>query len=394
MFNEQHKKESPILSLLGMGGGIGGGLVQGGSGGGGMDATGGTVYEDTSNNRKIHVFTFPNSDNFVVNSDPGSATLSVLCVGGGGGGGNYGGGGGAGSYVYVDDFPFSPGTYTVNVGDGGLAFRSASPTPDTYTNRRFINTQGAWGAPSTFGVAAGAAGAIGGPYPTNSIVAYGGGGGGGNSTSPVDAHHGVPRSGANQGSPLGNPHSVYFGSGGGASSQNTPTARGGGADYSPDWPTIGPTAIPALTRNNHFQNGGGAATQGLGQPVTNNTGAGGGGAGGAGSDPPQGGRGGAGGAGKAVPSTFLPSPYSWLPNPFLGIAQPSPDFNQFAGGGSGQSDDDTQVAGGSGGGGAGGGPGDATQGIDGRGGGGGGEAVGDGSEPGGNGVVIVSYPTA
>ena len=93
MFNEQHKKESPILSLLGMGGGIGGGLVQGGSGGGGMDATGGTVYEDTSNNRKIHVFTFPNSDNFVVNSDPGSATLSVLCVGGGGGEGGDGCGG-------------------------------------------------------------------------------------------------------------------------------------------------------------------------------------------------------------------------------------------------------------------------------------------------------------
>ena len=154
-----HKKESPILSLLGMGGGIGGGL-HGGGGGAGMDATGGTVYEDTANSRKIHVFTFPNSDNFVVNSDPGSATLSVLCVGGGGGGGNYGGGGGAGSYVYVDDFPFSPGTYTVNVGDGGLAFRSASPTPSNYTNRRFINTQGAWGAPSTFGVAAGASGAI------------------------------------------------------------------------------------------------------------------------------------------------------------------------------------------------------------------------------------------
>ena len=76
----------------------------------------------------------------------------------------------------------------------------------------------------------------------------------------------------------------------------------------------------------------------------------GGGAGGAGSDPPSGGRGGAGGAGKAVPSTFLPSPYSWLPNPFLGIAQPSPiSINLLVS--SGQSDDDTQIAGGSGGGG-------------------------------------------
>lgn len=386
--NYFHVKQAPILSLLGFGGG-GSGTALGGGGGGSLDASGGTVYEDTANSRKIHVFTFPNSDNFVVNSDPGSATLSVLVVGGGGGGGHYGGGGGAGSWVYVDDFPFSPGTYNVSVGDGGLDGGPDNHPSPTYTSRNFIATQGAHGAPSTFGTTAGSAGAIGGPYPTNSIVAYGGGGGGGNSTSPIDAHHGVPiNAGASQ------PGSIYFGSAGGASSQNTPSARGGGNTYHPSWPV----AVPALTKNNVFQNNGGDATQGLGSPVSTNTGSGGGGAGGAGSDPPSGGQGGAGGAGKAVPATFLPSPYSWLPDPFLGLAQSAPDFNQFGGGGSGQGQQQGgTLAGGSGGGGGGGGqsenPGYGSQGVDGRGGGGGGVNGSNNSWPGGDGVVIVSYPT-
>ena len=387
--NSWFKKEKPLLGLIGMGGGASGHLFGGGPSG--IEATGGTTHEDTTNKRKIHVFTFPNSDNFVVADAPGSATLSVLSVGGGGGAGHYGGGGGAGGWVYVDDFPFSPGTYNITVGDGGLSGNPPNHPSPTYTNRNFLSTQGAHGAPSTFGSSAGGpayAGLIGGPYATDSVVAYGGGGGGGNNSG--DAHHGVViNAGASQ------PGSVYFGSSGGASSQNSPGARSGGSTYAPAWPTTGPTAVPALTRNNIFHTGGGTATYGLGQPVSDNTGAGGGGAGGAGSNPPGSGKSGAGGSGKSVPATFLPSPYAWLPNPFLGLAQPAPDFNQFAGGGTGQGQTQGgQIAGGSGGGGAGGSSGNDTQGVDGRGGGGGVSEGGNNASPGGDGVVIVSYPTA
>ena len=50
MFNEQHKKESPILGLLGLGGGIARG------GGSGVEVTGGDATF-TYNGKQIHVFT-------------------------------------------------------------------------------------------------------------------------------------------------------------------------------------------------------------------------------------------------------------------------------------------------------------------------------------------------
>ena len=56
---EHHRKESPVLSVLGLGGGIGGGLNIGGGVLSGLEASGGTVsdYESGGNIYRAHVFT-------------------------------------------------------------------------------------------------------------------------------------------------------------------------------------------------------------------------------------------------------------------------------------------------------------------------------------------------
>ena len=147
----------------------------------------------------------------------------------------------------------------------------------------------------------------------------------------------------------------------------------------------------------------------MGPPGTSGTGAaGGGGAGAAGSNHPGSGdeTGVAGGAGYQVPSPFMP-PAATYPAPLItalgSFPTSNPGFRHFAGGGGGG----TNAPGPAGSGGiGGGGDGSAEQGTpnsndpapagkDGRGGGGGGakwasNAGGDG----GNGIVIVSYPTA
>lgn len=85
------KKESPILSLLGMSGGIGSNLV--GGGGGGASATGGdSEFQDGGYN--YHVFTTTGPAPFVINSGP--IDVQYLVVGGGGGTGASGGGGSGG----------------------------------------------------------------------------------------------------------------------------------------------------------------------------------------------------------------------------------------------------------------------------------------------------------
>ena len=98
---EHHRKESPILSLLGLGGGIGGGLAGGGSATN-TEASGGVIHEytDGTDKYKVHVFTHPGS--FTVTTVGSETDADFLVVGGGGGGGwgsnAYGGGGGAGGY--------------------------------------------------------------------------------------------------------------------------------------------------------------------------------------------------------------------------------------------------------------------------------------------------------
>ena len=89
MFNNSwFKKEKPLPTLIGMGGGATGLSVN--SGAGGISASGGTETED--GNYKIH--TFEGSGAFVVNA--GTFNVEYLVIAGGGGAGQQGGGGGAG----------------------------------------------------------------------------------------------------------------------------------------------------------------------------------------------------------------------------------------------------------------------------------------------------------
>ena len=103
MFNEQHKKESPILGLLGLGGGIARARL-GGASGPSITSSGGTKIEDVGTQTTYHVFTHPNSDNFTVSSP--QAVYYLVVAGGGTGGTNSGGGGGAGgAYSNHPDVP-------------------------------------------------------------------------------------------------------------------------------------------------------------------------------------------------------------------------------------------------------------------------------------------------
>ena len=68
-----------------------------------IQASGGT--KTTSGNYTIHTFSFPTSDNFVVNSGEGECDILVIAGGGAGGSGDtsgwFGGGGGAGAVSYT-----------------------------------------------------------------------------------------------------------------------------------------------------------------------------------------------------------------------------------------------------------------------------------------------------
>ena len=101
---EHHRKESPILNLLGLSGGIGGGLGVGGAGGP-ISASGGTTTSAgiiPGNGYRYHVFT--TSGSLVVAS--GADNIEYLVVGGGGqAGGYYGGGAGGGCLLYTSPSP-------------------------------------------------------------------------------------------------------------------------------------------------------------------------------------------------------------------------------------------------------------------------------------------------
>jgi hypothetical protein len=154
IFGDFFKKEAPLLGMQGSGGGLG---FLAGRGGPKVSATGGT--KTTVGAYTIHTFSYPTTDNFVVDKG-GEVDILVVAGGGGGGGGGpaqwQGGGGGAGGYAYVTEYTVVPGTtYPIAVGNGG---NGGSP-----------GTRGTGGGNSSF-------------YPsgptTSSIFCQGGGGGG------------------------------------------------------------------------------------------------------------------------------------------------------------------------------------------------------------------------
>ena len=128
MFSEKHKKEMPILGMLGMGGGVGSALIGGGGVLSGLEASGGTVsdYESGSNIYRAHVFTSNGTFQVTAINAGLPATVDVLVVGGGGGGGhNIAAGGGAGGLRSLTNVPVaSTGTYPVTIGNGGAGSSS------------------------------------------------------------------------------------------------------------------------------------------------------------------------------------------------------------------------------------------------------------------------------
>lgn len=112
-----NKKERPLPSLLGMGGGAGG-FAFGGAGGGGIE--GGDLVVEYGG-KTYHVFTTVGPAPLIVGS---STDVEYIIIAGGGsgsgstGGGTAGGGGGAGGYR-TGSLTISSGNYTVYVGDGG-----------------------------------------------------------------------------------------------------------------------------------------------------------------------------------------------------------------------------------------------------------------------------------
>lgn len=122
-------------------------------------ASGGAIV--STNGYKVHTFT--SSGQFTVSS--GSASVTVLTVGGGGAGGwDVGGGGGAGGYI-SSTLQIGPGTYNVVIGAGGTANTSGGGTAPNGSST------------SVFGITA-LGGGGGGNYSGGSGASGGSGGGG------------------------------------------------------------------------------------------------------------------------------------------------------------------------------------------------------------------------
>ena len=346
MFNEKHKKESPILGMLGMGGGIARSVVSGGA-----EVTGGSI-QTPGNGYKYHVFSHPNSDNLQVSTAPDSFVVDILMVGGGGSGGTFspsragsGGGGGGGGVVHFVNLPLADGTYPVSVGDGGTGVTAYS-------------TNGNPGGDTTF------------VHPSGTVSAYGGGGGGAN------------------GNPFTDPAS---GSGGGAGShRNSPPS---GETFTGDTAQKASVPSPINPFATTYGNSGGDAY--ANPPYTSggseNSGGGGGGAGASGGDgsPPS--TYGAGGNGQPFP-TFA--------YPLVGLSplDPYSPSNDHYGGGGAAGNNNTALGGYGGGGDASANPGTtpfvaSTPGIDNLGGGAGAPNYPNRPNvaPGGSGIVIVRY---
>ena len=225
-----NKKEAPIKALAGMGGGVGRGLIGGGS----IDATGGTKIPatDSGNGYTYHVFLAAQNTPFVVNSAPGDAEIDVLVIGGGGSGGYfYGSGGGAGGSVHAPNFPITTGTYHAYAGAGASA-------------RAFSVGYGINGSASYFKPSSQPA------QPSSSnLYAMGGGGGG----------------------YQGNPDSVFD------TTYRNSTGCGGGANP-PATPNIAPN-FPSTSQHPTGVKRGGGTFNG-GRAVPSNRGGGGGGLGG------------------------------------------------------------------------------------------------------------------
>jgi len=272
----------------------------------------------------------------------------ILIVGGGGAGGTViGGGGGAGSIIYATNFNISEGSYTINVGRGGIATTAIKAGN---IGGGIVGGNGA--SSSAFGA-----------------TALGGGGGG--------FYNGET--------------GVAGGSGGGCGGGTTQAAGGAGGSFGASGSkTIGGTIIPSATFKEYLSNDGGYVYyyQTAGNSYSTIAG-GGGGAGGVGggarTDATKTSANGNGGDGKSYDITGTSITYGGGGGAGAhkgALASISNGLGGSGGGGNGVNDTTTSSLG--------------TQGDDGKGGGGGGSSYN--SSPtgikggnGGSGIVIIRY---
>lgn len=238
MFN-WHKKESPILSLLGFGGGGSGSALS--RRGGGLKATGGDQEAIQPGNGYVyHTFTTTGAATFTV-TNPSLTTVEVFMVGGGGRGST--GGGGAGALMYKTGVPVSAQAYPVTIGAGGVSF------PAPFSGPAGPYPAGEGGNSTAFGYTA-AGGGHGGVHNQNGNAGDPGGSGGagaprnggggasggtgsgdsGGTNGSVSPNNGWGNDGANSGAP--NPGGYGGGGGGAGAVGNTNGTGGGGLTYS------------------------------------------------------------------------------------------------------------------------------------------------------------------
>ena len=231
------------------------------------NATDVTVNEATlASGEALYVYTTTGTDfNFTLEKQ---SKVWLLVVGGGGAGGygvtastekGEGGGGGAGGFVEATDAIFVPGTYTINVGAGGVRAASATGTPtpagDSYIKLggedKYLAEGGGSGAAAGAGVGGDGGSGGGGSYDGTETEAkggsavsgkgnaggkglyYGGGGGGGGAgAGGVDTPASNRKGGAGgdgKESSITGSAVVYAGGGGGGTSGTAATRGAGGA---------------------------------------------------------------------------------------------------------------------------------------------------------------------
>jgi len=260
-------KQSPILSMLGFGGG-GTGSALGGAASIPVVASGGT--KRTFGEYSFHVFPGAAVDggttpyNFTVNSGGGSnATFDIILVAGGGGGGDDspgsygGGGGGAGGVRFIPEITLDDAPFALTVGGGGS---NTNPGADTTFNPGDGNSVPAiqvkgGGRGGDGNGSNGAPGGSGGgkDYPGN-ITTFGTGNAGAGNV-------GEPRA-SGPTSPIGD--TQFQGSPGNARANDTPYSGGGGggARYAPNTYYTPPITGPGIVVTASNPNGASYRAQG------------------------------------------------------------------------------------------------------------------------------------
>ena len=292
MFNRWFKKESPILGLLGMGGGIARAAAAG------FSASGGDVDAlAPGNGYTYHTFTTSGAATLdFANAE--DLSIEFLIIGGGGAGSSGGrgptgpqagggAGGGAGGFVNGTTTITGSGSLNVTVGAGGVPGGAYDPSnPSAFDVGNGSNSSVVFPGPVTVTAAGGGRGAYQGkPIPSNASPSYPGGSGGGcvgnqqttttgtqpglNSSLPPSFSLTHNKGNAGGSNPSGTMKASGGGGAGGAGGPNDPFSPPGGSKGGDGYPIPAFTGtligVPGLAPlNGTFAGGGGGG--GLGPP--------------------------------------------------------------------------------------------------------------------------------